>query len=33
MAHLIVIDCERRRVTAYTHDNIHVTFQGDKYDA
>ena len=31
-AHQVVIDCERRRVTTYTHDGIHVTFQGDKHD-
>ena len=29
-AHRVVIDCEHRRVTAYTQDGIHVTFQGDK---
>ena len=28
----VVIDCERRRVTAYTQDDTHVTFQGDKHD-
>ena len=33
MAYRVVIDCERRRVTAYTHDGTHVTFQGDKRDA
>ena len=27
----VVIDCERRRVTAYTQDNTRVVFQGDKY--
>ena len=27
-----VIDCERRRVTAYTQDDTHVVFQGDKHD-
>ena len=31
-AHRIVIDCERRRVTANTQDGIRVTFQGDKHD-
>ena len=31
-AHRVVIDCERRRVTAYMHDGIRVTFQGDKHD-
>ena len=30
--HLVVIDCERRRVIAYTQDGIRVTFQGDKHD-
>ena len=30
--HRDVIDCEHRRVTAYTHDGIRVTFQGDKHD-
>ena len=32
-AHWVVIDCDRRRVTAYTQDGIHITFQGDKHDA
>ena len=27
-----VIDCERRRVTAYTQNGTRVTFQGDKHD-
>ena len=31
-AHRVVIDCERRRVTAYTQEGICVTFQGDKHD-
>ena len=31
-AYRFVIDCERRRVTAYTQDVTHVTFQGDKHD-
>ena len=30
--HRVVIDCERRRVTAYTQDGICVTFQGDKHN-
>ena len=30
--YLVVIDCERRRVTAYTQDDTRVTFQGDKHD-
>ena len=32
-AHRVVIDCERRRITAYTRDSIRVTFQVDKHDA
>ena len=28
----VVIDCESRRVTAYTQDGTHVAFQGDKHD-
>ena len=28
----IVIDCERRRVTAYTQDGTRMVFQGDKHD-
>ena len=28
----VVIDCERRRVTAYTKDGTRVVFQGDKHD-
>ena len=31
-AYRIVIDCERRRVTAYTQDGTRVVFQGDKHD-
>ena len=31
-AYRVVIDCERRRVTAYTHNGTHVVFQGDKHD-
>ena len=31
-AYRVVIDCERRRVTTYTHDRTHVVFQGDKHD-
>ena len=27
-AHRVVIDCDSRRITAYTRDGIHVTFQG-----
>ena len=29
----VVIDCERRRVTAYIQDGTRVTFQGDKHNA
>ena len=32
-AHRVVIDCDRRRVTAYTQDDRCVMFQGDKHDA
>ena len=32
MTYRVVIDCERRRVTAYTQDGTRVTFQGDKHD-
>ena len=32
-AHRVVIDCDRKRVTAYTQDGIRFTFQGDKHDA
>ena len=28
----VVIDCERRRVTAYTQDGTLVVFQGGKHD-
>ena len=28
----VVIDCERKRVTAYTQDSTRVVFQGDKHD-
>ena len=31
-AYRVVIDCERRRVTAYTPDGTRVTFQGEKHD-
>ena len=33
MAHRVVIDCDRMRVTAYTWERICVMFQGDKHDA
>ena len=32
-AHRVVIDCDSRRITAYTPDGIRVTFQGAKHDA
>ena len=31
-AYRVVIDCEHRRVTAYTHDGTRVVFRGDKHD-
>ena len=31
-AYRVVIDCELRRVTAYTQDGTRVVFQGDKHD-
>ena len=31
-AYKVVIDCERRRVTAYMQDGTRVVFQGDKHD-
>ena len=32
IAYRVVIDCERRRVTAYKQDGTCVVFQGDKHD-
>ena len=32
-AHRVAIDCDCRRITAYTQDGICVIFQGDKHDA
>ena len=32
-AHPVVIDCDRKRVTAYTPDGTCFMFQGDKHDA
>ena len=32
IAYRVVIDCERRRVTAYTQNGTRVVFQGDKHD-
>ena len=31
--HRVVLDCDSRRITAYTRNSICVTFQGDKHDA
>ena len=31
-AHRVIIDCERRRIIAYTQDDTRVTFQGDKHN-
>ena len=31
-AHRVVIDCDRRRVTTYTTDDVCVMFQRDKHD-
>ena len=31
-AYMVFIDCELRRVTAYTQDGTRVVFQGDKHD-
>ena len=33
MTHRVIIDCDHRRVTAYTRDDVCVTFQRDKHDA
>ena len=32
-AHRVVIDCDSRRITTYTQDDIRVTFQREKHDA
>ena len=32
-SHQVVIDCDSKRITAYTRDGICVTFQGEKHDA
>ena len=32
MAHRVVIDCDRRKVTSYTLDDVCVMFQRDKHD-
>ena len=31
-AYMVIIDCERRRVTSYTQEGTRVVFQGDKHD-
>ena len=31
-AHRVIIDCDCRRVTTYTPDDVFVMFQGDKHD-
>ena len=31
-AYKVVIDCERRRVSAYSQDSTRMVFQGDKHD-
>ena len=31
-AYRVIIDCDRRRVTAYTQDGTQITFQGNKHD-
>ena len=33
MTHRVVIDIDSKRITAYTRDDIIVTFQGEKHDA
>ena len=33
MTHRVFIDCDRRKVTSYTPDDVCVMFQGDKHDA
>ena len=32
-AHRVVIDCDRRRVIAYTPNDVCVMFQGDKHNS
>ena len=32
-AHRVIIDCDSRRIFAYTPDGSRVTFQGGKHDA
>ena len=31
--HWVVIDCDRKRIIAYTQDDVCVMFQGDKHNA
>ena len=31
--HRVIIDCDHRRVTSYTRDDVCVMFQGNKHDA
>ena len=31
--HLVIIDCDSRRITANTRDGIRVTFQGENHDS
>ena len=33
MAHRVVIDCDSRRIYAYTLDGIRVTFKGEMHDS
>ena len=33
MTHRIVIDCDSKRISVYTSNGIHVTFQGEKHEA
>ena len=33
MTHRVFIDCDRRKVTSYTPDDVCVMFQGDKHNA
>ena len=32
IAYRVVINCERKRITAYTQDGTRIVFQGDKHD-
>ena len=33
VAHRVIIDCDRKRVTTYTPSGSYFIFQGDKHDA